>query len=539
MNNDNNNEVEKKKEPLSIKEERIRRITKIYYSNPKIQQILLEFSSGREVVPRYFEGFGKRPDTLQYPSDVMGLVNRGATSFHASEEIWTDPLKIDSNMDRKEFDELRAGWDLLIDIDSPFLDFSKIAAILLIKELENYGINNYGIKYSGSKGFHIIVSGKAFPNEFNGELKKNMFPEWPRAICEFLMNQIKNDFSRQTHDISNINSLKLRTNKNKEQLVETTCPNCGKPVRQDKWLTLKCNHCSNETKQKKSLIDRKRILRCVNCPSLMEIIGEEEFFECAECKTSNISKVDIDSTRNIKYTREAKNKEVSDMNVGLQESYTGGFDLVLVAPRHLFRMPYSLHEKTALASIVLTKEEIEKFNPGDANPLNTKIRNFMPNNFEGEGARLLSASLIWKQRKDNENENIQKIEMAGKKFEFEEVDMKGVTEEMFPKPIKKLLKGKLNDGKKRGLFVLITFLRSAGFNPEYINNKIREWNKLNEQPLKEGYIKSQIDWHLKQKRKILPPNYDNEGFYKDLGLLDEKPKAKNPIVEVVRRLRGQ
>ena len=83
----------------------------------------------------------------------------------------------------------------------------------------------------------------------------------------------------------------------------------------------------------------------------------------------------------------------------------------------------------------------------------------------------------------------------------------------------------------------MTFLKSTGFSAEYINNKIREWNKLNEPPLKEGYVKGQMDWHLKQKKQILPPNYGNDAFYKDLGLLDKKPEVKNPIVEVARNLR--
>ena len=94
----------------------------------------------------------------------------------------------------------------------------------------------------------------------------------------------------------------------------------------------------------------------------------------------------------------------------------------------------------------------------------------------------------------------------------------------------------LKAGKKRGLFVLITFFRTLNFSPEYINGKIREWNKLNEPPLKEGYVKGQIDWHLKQKKQIFPPNYSNDNFYKDLGLIEELPKAKNPISEVLKKV---
>ena len=130
---------------MDEKELRIRAITRMYYSNPKVQEAILKFSRNREVVPRYYEGFGKRPDSLQYVSDILGLVNKGATSFHSSEEIWTDPLKINSEMSRREMDEIRKGWDLLIDIDSPFLDCSKIATKLIIAALEQHGVKNYGI----------------------------------------------------------------------------------------------------------------------------------------------------------------------------------------------------------------------------------------------------------------------------------------------------------------------------------------------------------------------------------------------------------
>src|SRR3989344_6262880 len=101
--------------PMSEKEARIRAITRLYYSQPKIQEALLAFGMNREISPRYFEGFGKRPDILQYPSDIMGLVNKGATSFHCSEELWNDVLQLNSDITKEEMDKLRKGWDLLID----------------------------------------------------------------------------------------------------------------------------------------------------------------------------------------------------------------------------------------------------------------------------------------------------------------------------------------------------------------------------------------------------------------------------------------
>lgn len=533
-----------KPEEKSEKEKRVRAITKLYYSNPAILDTLVNFAKDRECVPRYFEGFGKRPDMIQYPSDVIGLVNKGATSLHCSEELWNDPLAINNEMDKEKFDEIRKGWDLLIDIDSPYLDFSTIAAKLLLDELEFYGIRNYGIKFSGSKGWHIIVGWKAFPEKFEGRETKEMFPEWPRAICAYLMEKIKYKFSKQTHNISDMSALEIRTNKKAEELTTIVCPQCGKPVEKDTWMTLKCEHCFNEIRQKKSAIARKRVLRCGNCLSIMNIQKEEEFYECKECKISNISKIGNDESKNVKYDREAVG-DVADMDKSLHQEFTGGFDLVLVAPRHLFRMPYSMHEKTSLASIVITKEQLSKFVPRDANPLTARPINFYPENDPGEASKLLKYALEWKKKKDLEREEEDKKYYKNysgensddsKNREYEEIDPKDIREEMYPESIKKILKG-LRDGRKRGLFVLITFFRCLNYLPEEINNKIKEWNKTNPVPLKDGYVKSQIDWHLKQKRKILPPNYENEAFYKDLGVIDKKPEVKNPLVEMGRNIR--
>ena len=73
---------------MAFKEERIRKITNLYYSRQDIQKAIGEFSKNREICPRYFECFGKRPDSFQYPNDVFEMVKKGATSFNCSEELW-------------------------------------------------------------------------------------------------------------------------------------------------------------------------------------------------------------------------------------------------------------------------------------------------------------------------------------------------------------------------------------------------------------------------------------------------------------------
>jgi len=412
-----------------IKEERIRKIALSYYSRQDIRKAIYNFSQNRETVPRYFEGFGKRPDALQYDSDILAFVKKGATSFHCSEEIWSDPLQISTEISEEQVQELREGWDLLLDIDSKYLDYSKIAAQILIQALEFHGVKNIGIKFSGSKGFHIIVPWKSFPKEVYGKETKNMFPEWPRLICQYL-NELT-----------------------KKQLIEKISDLLHK--------------------------DRKSYVKD---------------FEAAELVAP---------------------------------------DIILVSPRHLFRAPYSLHEKTSLSSVVLDKSKILNFQVKDANPLRVQVKNFLPEPEENESHELLLQAIDWS--KSKEEKRIEK-KQEGKKKDYKEIVIKDLTPNLFPPCITNILQGIKQDGRKRALFVLINFFKSLKLNEEEIEKKIEEWNKKNYKPLKEGYIRSQLSWHSKQKA-MLPPNCDKT-HYKDLVVC--KPDnlcklIKNPVNYTIKK----
>ncbi len=513
--------------------EKVKRITKLYYSNPKVKGALLTFSQSREVVPRYGEGFGKRPDTIIYESDLMGLVNRGATSFHASEELWSDALQLTTDMTPPELAQLRSGWDLLIDIDSPYLDYSKIALKLVIDVLEKHGVYSYGIKFSGNKGFHLIVPFSAFPELYHGHETRTMFPEWPRAIVKYIMTSIRPNYNRLVAGLGiNFQALQRKTNLAKEDLFETKCPTCGARSIEKQSVSFKCNRCGIGY-ERPDYQPTKRKLKCTDvvCPGFFEEVERKKYYYCDKCKTSSFNKFDTQDGQKVIYE-----KASSNFSVAFQEEFDaeklGSLDLVLVSPRHLFRMPYSLHEKTALASTVILKEEIDNFSPKNADPLKVVIRDFYLPSKKNEATTLLEQALIAHEGEEQEKEKTSK-----KQYEFaESLALSNVSENDFPAPIKKLLKG-LTDGRKRGLFILITFLRCLNFPPEYVAAKVHEWNKRNQAPLKEGYIKSQLDWMFRQKKKILPPNYSNDSFYKDLGLLDKAPETKNPVGDVVRKLK--
>ena len=78
---------------------------------------------------------------------------------------------------------------------------------------------------------------------------------------------------------------------------------------------------------------------------------------------------------------------------------------------------------------------------------------------------------------------------------------------------------------------LVNFLRNMGWNYDEIQKTLLEWNKKNYEPLREGYILSQVSWHKRQNHNLLPPNCTNESYYKTLGIC--KPdnwctRIKNP-----------
>lgn len=394
--------------------EDIKDLALLYYSRKDVQKAIYDFCKNRETISKYKENFGKRPDVLQFPSDVLVQAKKGATSFHCSEEIWIDPLQLTTDMTKEEQDKLREGWDLLIDIDSKHLEYSKIMLKLIIEALSFHNIKNIGIKFSGSKGFHIIVPWKAFPLIINGQETKNLFPDLPRAISSYLYEFIYKELEEKIAKLSTDNPY---IKKNEEEI--------------------------------------KKVIP----------------------------------------------------------------DITLVSSRHLFRCPYSLHEKTKLASIVVEKEKIDDFDPKDADPLKVKIKNFYPDARKNEAKELVIQALDWIKTKKTQ----MKVKKIYEKIEIDKIKL------MHPPCIQKILEG-LEDGRKRALFILINYFRSLNFSEKEVREKIEEWNKKNKKPLKQNYIDSQLKWNFKHPN-VLPPNCD-KSYYKDILICNPDllcKKIKNPV----------
>jgi hypothetical protein len=520
-----NNFKDKPKSPPKEAPEPLKKVQLIaptYYLRKEIQKAMYEFCKHRETTANFNNKFfAKRPDCFDYPNDIAVTAKQGATSFHCSEEIWEDPLKINTNMTPEQYNEIKIGWDFLIDIDSKFLDYSKVAAKLLLKTLESHGVKNYGIKFSGSKGFHIIVPFKSFPEQMYGKETKDHFPEWPRAIAGYIFDQIREPMNEEVLKLTDRERLKEKG----ELTSENICPKCNKPTIKKKNYKYKCPDISCKT-ELEGFTKKRVAMLCPGCNARMNIVSEREVDFCEQCKMSTAT---LEATSS--FGGEIRKNEIEKFKTeDTIKSTEDSVDIILVASRHLFRAPYSLHEKTAFASIVIEKEDLDDFKPTDADPLKIKEpKSFMPNVEPGEARELLSQSLNWAE------ENRPKEIRPTKKFTGESIDLKGleITQDMFPPIIKKLLKGIKGDGRKRALFILLSFYSALEFPTEYVIEKTAEWNAKNKIPLKEGYLRAQIDWF--GKRKVLPPNYTNP-IYKEFGITQApEPGMKNPINYTIKR----
>jgi len=491
----------------NIKEERIRKITLSYYSRGDIRKAMFEFSKNRECVPRYFEGFGKRPDSFQYDSDILELAKKGATSFHCSEELWQDPLELSTSNKEEDIKKNRIGWDLLIDVDSKYLDYSKIYGEILVEVLQSHGIKHIGVKFSGSKGLHIIVPWKAFPKEMSGKQTREMFPEWPRLICSYLQSQITEKLKNRVIDMHDDSS-------ESGKVLEIYCSKCSNTPEKKSKITFLCPSCKTKMQNLVDVFARKRKIRCPNCQIEMDELEKKDILVCLNCK--------LDSEKNPENFKERVQSKHIDA------------DLILVSPRHLFRMPYSLHEKTSLASVVISADKIKDFQPEQADPLKIQVRNFIPDSQEGEASMLLRSALEFKPLEEEKKEYKQS-ENLGKK-QFKDFTITNLTPDLYPPTISKILEGIKSDGRKRALFILLSFFTSLKLTNEQVTAEIEAWNKKNQEPLPPSYIKGQLIWYSRQKEAKLPPNFDKH-YYKDIGFqpTQEEIVAKNPVSYVIKK----
>jgi hypothetical protein len=202
--------------------------------------------------------------------------------------------------------------------------------------------------------------------------------------------------------------------------------------------------------------------------------------------------------------------------------------------RHLFRMPYSLHDGTWLVSLPIEPDEIDSFEKEDAEMDNVDFdTDFLDSYEENEAERLVVQALDFLEQREDERK---KEKVNAEDRDFERPD-DAIPEEYFPPTIKNILEG-LEDGRKRGLFILINFYRIVGYEWDEIEAKIWDWNERNDELLRESYVRSQLNWHQKRDEDVPPPNYDSNGYYRDMQVYEGdnlEEQVSNPVSYAFRK----
>ena len=123
----------------------------------------------------------------------------------------------------------------------------------------------------------------------------------------------------------------------------------------------------------------------------------------------------------------------------------------------------------------------------------------------------------------------QETASVSEKREFEAPE-NALPEDLFPPCIKLILNG-IDDGRKRALFILINYFTSIGWDYSMIEKKLKEWNDKNKEPIRDVYLLGQLRYHKQMRKRILPPNCNNEMYMLGIGVC--KPdnfcqRIKNP-----------
>ncbi|MBI4439118.1 hypothetical protein HY640_04255 [Candidatus Woesearchaeota archaeon] len=407
-----------------------------HYKREDVQEEIVAAAHGREFAVRFGDSFGQRPDVLRRPAEVLELAQAGATSFHCSEELWSNPLRLSTGMSRAELDELRAGWDLVLDVDCAFLEYSKIAADEIVRVLSAHSIGCVSAKFSGNKGFHIGVPFSAFPEEIGGKDARLVFPESARVIAAYIKERIKGNVTMRLLELenSNVSSIKERT---------------GRDI-----------------------------------PAGLSVTFSD--------------------------TPETAQQKMS----GYIESFLN-IDTVLISSRHLYRLPYSLHEKSGLVSVPIDPGQVMGFERQSALPEKIVVGGFRF--LDKSGCRPGEAKELFDQAYYMHMQAVEsRRQPDGSKRVFSQPEG-AVLESYWPPCIRKVSFG-LEDGRKRGLFILVNFLSSVGWEFRDLSLYVKEWNRKNRPPLGDAYVDGQIYYFQQRAKSVLPPNCSNPGYYADMGI---------------------
>ncbi len=493
-----------------------------HYKRRDIQEEIALHSLDKEIAFRYgSKGFGKRPDIISYPTDVLAAAKKGCSSFHASQERWSDILALKPGMRPKEFEEIRIGWDLVLDIDCPNWEHAKIVSDLLIKALKKKGVESISCKFSGNKGFHIGVPFETFPYKVQGRPVETAFPDGVHKIASYLAYLI--DSKEMDYALSNAMLALGKENIAKqlglpiEKLTAEKCEKCGQPKEMQETRTeYFCRNNSCKSFNRTALANESKKIKniCPECGELRDkiVTNPEEEERCKQCGGTSFK-------------------------LGFNSSLVLDLDTQLISARHMYRMPWSMHEKSGLVSIPIDPDKVLEFEKEMASSDKAEIIKefrFLDRETATEGeatSLLIDAWDHWDSIGGKAGKLLEEQREADEKSREVEIPDEAVPEEHFPPCIQLGFQG-MRDGRKRFIFALVNFLHSLGWSYKMIEERLKKWNELNPEPLSDTLLIGQVRYHKQMKKRVLPPNCKNKAYYVDIAIC--KPdglcqRIKNPV----------
>ncbi len=230
-------------------------------------------------------------------------------------------------------------------------------------------------------------------------------------------------------------------------------------------------------------------------------------------------------------------KQANDKVSRYIESFLN-IDTVLISSRHLYRMPYSLHEKSGLVSLPIKPDAIMKLEKQDAKPENVSVSKFRFLDrscaVKGEAQELFDQAYYLHLQTTTPKQETSARQYSDSGIDFSEG---AVQQQYWPPCMHRIMEG-LEDGRKRALLILINFMSSTGWDYKDIERTVNDWNKKNKPPLGEPYVHGQLEYYRHKGKRILPPNCSNPGYYSDMQIKCSEEicsRCKNPVVFAKRR----
>jgi Zn ribbon nucleic-acid-binding protein len=328
--------------------------------------------------------------------------------------------------------------------------------------------------------------------------------------------------------MDDINTISEKTGIQKDELFVNVCNNC---------LHEFYGHCSRKAK-----VAEKKLYQCPKCESSFSF-DDVEYINCKKCgHLMNKNEFEVKEMHNGNEQSRCPKCNSTDFSRKASPITLLNLDAVLISSRHMYRMVYSLHEKSGLCSVPIDPEKVMDFEKAMADPDKITIGKFRF--LDTISADASEANELFDNAdsfhiadeeialRTSQFDEIKKTEAKSKDFEDVQI---AIPEEFFPPCIENILNG-LDDGKKRSMFIMINFLSSVGYSFDSIEEIMLRWNQKNKEPLRQVLLTGQIRYRKMQykatQKKVLPPNCDNKSYYQDLRICTPDNfcnRIKNPV----------